>query len=308
MSKKKILVTGATGDTGGEAVNILLERGHQVRALVHRFDDRSKELEKKGAEVVKGDYLNLDEIRSALKSVEGAYFVYPIRPGIIQASAYFAQASKEAGVGIIVNMSQISSRKDSKSHAARDHWIAEQVFSWSGVPVTHIRPTFFAEWLLYLAPMIAQGKYSIPLAGRHAPVAAEDQARVIVGILENPKEHAGKVYPLFGPVELSQEEIAGEVGKALGKTIKYEYVDFDSYASNLRSVTSAKESHNAKNMYGEGSSSDGKEIFLFQHLREVMQDHTNGLFAGTNQIVETVGGKRPLTVAEFVNKHKEAFV
>jgi uncharacterized protein YbjT (DUF2867 family) len=36
-------------------------------------------------------------------------------------------------------MSQISARLDSKSHAARDHWLSERVFDWSGVP-THLRP------------------------------------------------------------------------------------------------------------------------------------------------------------------------
>ena len=46
MAQKKFLVTGATGDTGGYTVEQLLERGHAVRALAHRKDDRSKRLEK----------------------------------------------------------------------------------------------------------------------------------------------------------------------------------------------------------------------------------------------------------------------
>ena len=46
-----------------------------------------------------------------LSGVQRAYFVYPIRPGILQATAYFAQAAKEAGVDGIVNMSQISRGK-----------------------------------------------------------------------------------------------------------------------------------------------------------------------------------------------------
>jgi uncharacterized protein YbjT (DUF2867 family) len=46
-------------------------------------------------------------------------------------------------------MSQISAREDSKSHAARDHWIAERLFDWSGVPTVHIRPTFFSEWTVF---------------------------------------------------------------------------------------------------------------------------------------------------------------
>ena len=42
---QKTLVTGATGATGGYVVERLLERGHAVRALAHREDDRSKWLE-----------------------------------------------------------------------------------------------------------------------------------------------------------------------------------------------------------------------------------------------------------------------
>src|SRR5216684_8155241 len=138
-SRRTFLVTGATGDTGGETVEQILARGHHVRALAHRQDDRAKRLQGLGAEVVFGDFLNLDDVRAALLGVEGAYFCYPIRPGIIQATAFFAQAAKEAGVECVVNMSQISARADAKSHAMCDHWLAERVFDWSGLTVAHLR-------------------------------------------------------------------------------------------------------------------------------------------------------------------------
>src|SRR5262249_7807340 len=98
MAQKKFLVTGATGDRGGYTVEQLLERGHAVRALARREDDRSKRLEKMGAEVVIGDFLKFNDVRAAMRGVRGAYFCYPIRPGILQATAYFAQAAKEAGL------------------------------------------------------------------------------------------------------------------------------------------------------------------------------------------------------------------
>src|SRR5246127_4176493 len=187
MNRAKILITGATGDTGGCAIEQLLQRGHQVRALVHRIDDRSQRLEDKGVEAVAGDYLDLDAIRAAVQGVQRAYFCYPIRPGIIQATAYFAQAAKEAGIDGVVNMSQICARADAKSHAMGDHWLAERVFDWSGLTVAHLRPTLFAESLLVLAPMIRAGLLHVPFGpGRHAPIAAEDQAGVIVGVLEDP--------------------------------------------------------------------------------------------------------------------------
>src|SRR3984893_13458518 len=190
MIEGKVLVTGATGDTGRATVDELLARGHKVRGLAHKPDDRSKRLQERGVEVVLGDLLDFGQVRSALAGVQRAYFVYPIRPGIVQATAYFAQAAKEAGVDGIVNMSQISAREDSKSHAATDHWLSERIFDWSGLNVAHIRPTYFAEWLLYVAPMIRQGLLHVPFGtGRHAPIAADDMGRVIVGILEDPESH-----------------------------------------------------------------------------------------------------------------------
>jgi hypothetical protein len=55
-----------------------------------------------------------------MEGVSAAYFVYPLIPGLIDATAYFAQAAREAGPRSIVNMSQISARRESKSHEARD--------------------------------------------------------------------------------------------------------------------------------------------------------------------------------------------
>src|SRR5215831_2405011 len=106
MAQKKFLVTGATGDTGGYTVEQMVERGHAVRALAHREDDRSKRLQELGAEVVTGDLLKLNDVRLALSGIRGAYFVYPLSPTLVQATAIFAQAAKEAEVEIVANMSQ----------------------------------------------------------------------------------------------------------------------------------------------------------------------------------------------------------
>ncbi len=58
---------------------------------------RSDKLNTLGPEIVVGDLLELDDVRSALKDVNAEYFAYPIRPGLIDAAAYFAQAAKDAG-------------------------------------------------------------------------------------------------------------------------------------------------------------------------------------------------------------------
>src|SRR5215468_11534770 len=311
MTDAHFLVTGATGATGGAAAAQLLERGRQVRAFVHREDERSEGLRQLGAEVVVGDLLDFDAVLDAQKGVDRAYFVYPIRPGLVQATALFAQAAKEAGVEAIVNMSQVSARRNATSHSARDHWLAEQVFNWSGLNVVHIRPTYFAEWLLYLAPMIRQGVMYAPFTtGRHAPIAGEDQGRVIVGILQDPEPHRGKVYPLYGPVELTHDEIAGIVGRTLGRKITYQSMPIEQWAEVVANASAGRPPRNdAGSLYAEPdriTSKPGSD-FLIQHLREVAIDHTNGVFAGTNDLVATIGGRAPLTVEEFVTQHRDAF-
>ena len=311
MAQTRFLITGATGSTGGAAARQLLEKQHAVRALAHRPDERSEQLQRLGAEVVFGDLLDFDAIRAALIGVQRAYFCYPISPGIVQATAQFAQASKEAGVEVIANMSQKSARGDAKSEAARQHWLSERVFDWSGVPAVHLRPTFFAEWLLNLAPMIRRGRMPAPFGttGRHAPVAAEDQARLIVGIMQNPGPHIGKTYPLFGPVELTHPEIAAIVGKVLGTEVKYEHVPIEEFAE-LRTGGSNQRQNTSASFYSDPGafSPDSGKSYVIQHLREVAIDHNNGIFAGTNSYIADIGGRTPMTVEEFVTKNREAFV
>ena len=311
MTQTKFLITGATGATGSDAVRQLFEKQQAVRVLAHRPDERSEQLLELGAEVVFGDFLDFDSVRAALRGVQRAYFCYPISPGVVQATAQFAQAAKEAGVEVIVNMSQISARGDAKSDAARQHWLSERVFDWSGVPSVHLRPTFFAEWLLNLAPMIRQGRMPVPLGstGRHAPVAAEDQARLIVGILQNPGPHIEKTYPLFGPVELTQPEIAAIVGKVLGKAVKYENVPIEEFAELRFSDSNQPRRNTSASFYNDpgASSPDSGKSFVMQHLKEVAIDHGNGVFAGTNNYIAEIGGRQPMTVEEFVTRNREAF-
>jgi len=149
MTGKKILVTGATGTTGKKTVAILRNHGRDVRAIVHKESAGSEYLKSIGAEVVVGDLLQFHSIRPAFDDVGSAYFCYPLRPGAIEAAALFAQAAVEAKVGAIVNISQICALRESKSHAAFNHWTSERLLDRTSIPTTHLRPGFFAEWFIY---------------------------------------------------------------------------------------------------------------------------------------------------------------
>jgi uncharacterized protein YbjT (DUF2867 family) len=291
MDSSTYLVTGATGDTGRHTAHELLAAGHGVRAFVHRQDERSEALRAAGAHIVTGDLLDIDSVRAALDGVAGAYFVYPLRPGLLDATASFAQAAREAGTGAVVNMSQISARRNAASNAARNHWIAERVFDWSGVPVVHLRPTYFAQWLLYphvRAAIREEGLIKLPFGtGRHAPIAAEDQGRAIAALLADPAPHLGRTYTLNGPKEMDEHGIAAAVGEVLGREVRYQPITIDEYRERL--------------------SASGLWPYLVQHLVEVGIDCANGVFEGTDRVIEALTGKAPMTVQEFVRRHAAAF-
>jgi NAD(P)H dehydrogenase (quinone) len=290
MAEKKILVTGATGATGGNAIKTLLELNIPVRALVHQIDARSEQLSAQGVEIVQGDLSDFEAVNEALKGITGAYFVYPIQvPGILEATAFFVQAALEQSVGAIVNMSQITARRIAKSHAALNHWIAERLLDRSGIPVTHLRPTLFAEWLTYLSQAIRE-KNILPLPfgeARYAPIAAEDQGRVIAEILNAPAEHAGKAYPLYGPRELSQHEIAEILSDVVGRKITYVPVEIEPFKQVLKDM--------------------GFNAHFIQHISAVAQDCRDGVCSGTNDMVEKLTGRKPLEMTSYITKNKSLF-
>jgi NAD(P)H dehydrogenase (quinone) len=285
--RRKVLITGATGDTGRAAVKESIGRGMDVRAMVHRRDERAAALERLGAEVVVGDLHEIDEIRRAMEGVGAAYLVYPVQAGLIDATVYFAQAAKEVGVEAVVFLSQRSASRTSASHSCRDNWIAEQILDWSGLAVTHLRPTYFLEWLLYpwqLPVFVEKGILRIPAGkGRHAPIAAEDQGRVIAVILQRPADHAGKTYPLFGPREMDHEQMAAELTEALGRKIVFDDISIADYSKALAGM--------------------GVPAYVIQHFEGAMDDYQHGVMSGMNDNVERLTGRKPMTVTQFARAH-----
>ena len=285
---RKVLVSGATGDTGRAAVKEAITLGLDVRAMVHNNDARSTALEKRGAEVVLGDLLEIDSVRAAMEGVDAAYFVWPVAPGLIHATVNFAQAASEAGVPTVVNLSQRSANRFSTSNSCRDSFIAEQVLNWSGLSVIHLRPTYFLEWLLYpwQLPYLRQGVLRMPVGkGRHSPIAADDQGRVIAALLKSPEAHIGKTIPISGPVEMDHEQMAAELSEALGRKIVFQDLPIDEYCKSLEAM--------------------GVPPYIVQHLGGAMADYQHGHMAGADNNVENLTGQRSMTVSEFARAHAD---
>jgi nucleoside-diphosphate-sugar epimerase len=70
-----ILVTGAAGAIGAIGRNLaamLLAKGHKVRALVRREDERADALRRLGAEVVQGDLTDLASLIAPSKAARAS--------------------------------------------------------------------------------------------------------------------------------------------------------------------------------------------------------------------------------------------
>jgi NAD(P)H dehydrogenase (quinone) len=285
---KIVLISGATGDTGRPAVSESIALGLKVRAFVHSVDARAQALADLGADVVEGDLLDINTVRPAMEGVDAAYFVWPVQPGLIHATVNFAQAAKEAGVGTVINLSQRSANRWSTSDACRDSFIAEEVLNWSGVNVVHLRPTYFLEWLLYpwQLPYVQQGVLRMPVGkGRHSPIAADDQGRVIAALLHDSDGHIRTTIPISGPVEMDHEQMAAELSEALGRKIVFQDLPVSEYVESLRDM--------------------GVPPYVVQHLSGAMVDYQNGHMSGADDNVEKLTGRRSMTVGEFARAHAD---
>ncbi|MCV7151661.1 NAD(P)H-binding protein [Mycolicibacterium pyrenivorans] len=182
----RYLVTGAGGTIGGVSnavVDLLVRDGAQVRALVHRDDHRADPLRRLGAQVVAGDLTEPTDVVAAMHGVDRVFFNMGVSASYLEAAAVVSAVGREHdGLETIVNMSQMTVSQMSltsrdESHQQRLHWLSEQVMDWSGLPVTHVRPTVFMDNPLFtfLSALLDVDGLARNLAGALGhPVAGAD--------------------------------------------------------------------------------------------------------------------------------------
>lgn len=268
----------------------LTRRGLPVRALVHRLDERSEALRREGAEIVQGDLLAIGSVRAALADITRAYFCYPPEDGLLEATANFAIAARDAKLESVANLSQLIAREGHASALTRQHWLAERVLDHADVGATHLRATFFAEdYVFACGETIANiGKFFLPHGkGMHAPVAASDIARVAVGVLTRSEPHAGEVLKVTGPVAMTQAAAAEVFTAVLGRPVEHVDLSIDEWRATAERI--------------------GFPSFLIDHLCHAAQDCQRGYFADATDVVLRVGGYPPIEFPEFVRQHATLF-
>jgi uncharacterized protein YbjT (DUF2867 family) len=294
-----ILVTGAAGRVGaiGRTVTeLLLKRGKAVRAMVRSEDERAQTLRNMGAEVVVGDLLDLDSMHRAIAGCETMYFGMSISDTYLAATVNTAAVAKHHGVRAFVNMSQmtLSQMSVTETTASPQHklqWLSEQALNWSGLPVVHVRPTIFLEgFFLTLTPESVRQSNQIKLPfgdGKTSPVAAEDVARVVATLLENPQPHIGTIYHLTGPQSENMDFYAQEYSNALGRTITYQDIPVGPWREAL-----------VERRW---------PVYVVNHLAAMADLHRAGRFDRLTDDVLRLTGQPPVKVQEFVKTNAVVF-
>jgi uncharacterized protein YbjT (DUF2867 family) len=111
---------------------------------------------------------------------------------------------------------------------------------------------------------------------------------IAVGDFTDIEGHEGKIYTLHGPVEMNHTEIAAAMSEVLGAKIEYAPTSIEEFKGKMEQLYKFPP-------------------FLVQHLVEVAQNYREGIFAGTNDIVEKITGTPALSVPAFIEKHWKAF-
>ncbi len=212
----KVLVTGATGNTGSLVVKQLRERGVDVRALI-RDPSRGTALEQQGVEVVVGDLDDPASLAQAVAGVDKIYLVTWNGPTAEQQRKNVVDAAKQAGRPHLV----VGGALGAKSRIIDQIDAANKYLKESGLAWTILLPTFFMQNVMAAKAAIVQGQLYWDLGdGRVPAIDIRDVADCAASVLTS-DGHVGKTYHLTGPEAISFHDVAAILSKELGHEVRY---------------------------------------------------------------------------------------
>lgn len=211
-----ILVTGATGTVGSEAVRLLAARHHPTRALVR---DPSR-LPRSDVQIVIGDFDRPDTLDAAMRGVDTVLLV---TPSVQAQEIAVIDSAVRQGVTHIVKITNHKASHDSPVNRRRDHARIEAHLRSSGLAYTLLAPNLYMQNVLVLAASIKQtrGLWNAAGDGQFGMIDARDVAATAATIVTRPTDHAGHTYLLTGPDLVTFTDVAKELSDALGYTVEY---------------------------------------------------------------------------------------
>jgi len=219
MSKKlKVLVTGATGNTGSLLVPALLKAGVDVRVFV-RNEAKAKPLKDLGAEVVSGDLDEPGTILPAVKNVDKIYLLTWNGGTQLKQAENVINAAKYEGVPYIVRHSMWGPEN---SRIIKQGDKIEEMIKSSGLQWTLLKPTFYMQNTMMAAQTISSDGviYWDMKDGRLGMIDVRDIADSALAVITG-EGHEGKSYILTGPGAISFNDVASTFSRVLDKEVKY---------------------------------------------------------------------------------------
>ena len=231
-----ILVIGATGRVGRHVVDQLLQRDAAVRVLTR---DPAKANFPAEVDVVQGDLLDIDALRTAFTGVNALFLLNAVTGDEFAQALITLNIAREAGVDRVVYLSVFAAdRAVNVPHFAVKSG-AERMIEQMEFNATILRPTYFIDNEHMIKDVILNhGVYPIPVGGKGiAMVDARDIAEVAAIELVRRANAPGKLpietINIVGPDTLTGQDIAAIWSDVLGRPIVYGGDDPSGFERNM---------------------------------------------------------------------------
>lgn len=287
----QVFVTGSTGFVGNHVLNTLLDRGHQVRALVRPGSEyKLKQPDK--VEVITGDVTESADLIQGMKGCDAAIHLVGIIRAFpskditferlhTEATANVIEAAKETKVPRLLHMSALGAREDGPTPYLRTKFAAEELVRQSGLNYAIFRPSLIfgrgGEAIKMFGDMVK--KYVVPIIGdgqyRFQPVSVTTVAQGFEKGLD-PETAKDKTLDVGGPDNVTFDEIMDALARVMGKSI----VKIHMPVLPLRLATSALQhapgyplTTDQITMLLEGSTCDEKPFYELLGLEPISLEH-----------------------------------
>ena len=232
-----ILVTGATGNVGRTVVEQLVNRGADVRALVR---DPSKAKFPADVEVVKGDLLDVDAVRSAMSGVSTLFLLNGVVADEYTQALVTLAVAREAKIERIVYLSVIHSDIYVNVPHFAGKFGVERMIEQMGLHATILRPAYFMDNEITIRDVVTgYGIYPMPIGAKGLAMIDARDVGEIAAIELIRREQSSTPLPLtylnlVGPDTLTGVDAAAIWTDILGREIAYPGEDTAGFEQNLR--------------------------------------------------------------------------
>ena len=272
-----VLVTGATGKTGVELIQLLEKDGVPFVAAVRAPNDSSSTPQ------VWFDWTDRSSWASALQGVDSVYLVKPVYgPTLGETVTDFLRQAMSVRRVVLLSEMVRDSKPDSDPERA-----AEIAVELSGMEWTILRPSWFFQNFGpgggYAEHIRTRSEIELPASGATVSLVDTRDVADVAYLALTEDGHSGHCYDLTGPKDVSITDVTATISFATGRPITHVSTTLGRYRQQLESGGLAPDRVN--------------------YLMDLNTDLAEGRFAKVTGTHESLTGRAPRTLADFVEEY-----